>query len=144
MQCPCANNNYEWKNYFVQQTQTAPWLVSEDQDDQLSDGSTDSDTEHDSDSDMSWMSISPITSDEEYDHSSLSSEGGSESDHDSSDDQEEPPASAPSSNHPTLPPSIPQSESLVGSQHGSTSDHSQGKESQGIKRFCCSHKIISV
>ncbi len=86
---------------ICQQSQIAPWITSDNPDGHLSDGSAES--EHcDSDSDISWMSMSPVTSDEEDDGSdtSLSSGDGREcADDDDDDDAAAPPNATPTSPH---------------------------------------------
>ncbi len=95
--------------HVYQQSQIAPWITSDNPNGCLSDGSAES--EHsDSDSDISWMSMSPITSDEEDDGSDtgLSSGDGRECTDDDDDDDDDDAAapssaSAPPNTTPTLP-----------------------------------------
>ena len=111
----CDHENCTFTAFtFIQKTQRAPWFASMDEGDSPSDDSSgDSDTF--TDSDDSWKSYSPITSEDEDDDdfNGSSSPRDDESEVDSSDDEENP------TNPPTQPPT---SESQ---QQGSTFDPPQ-------------------
>ncbi len=78
---------------MLQQTQ-APWITS-DEDGNLSDDSMEN-ALSDSDSDASWISMSPITSDEEDNQSDFSHSSPDDDDSECSDDEHEMEATTPS------------------------------------------------